>query len=320
MIFRGNHSLLTNPASLLYFYQKYNLMIRGFFIAILTTFSLYLAGQTYHPLVTSGKTWSAAHSYGQPFPWFSDYIKFGEDTVINALIYKKVWKSQDSVLYGWTANGFIREDQQAVYYLSWAGGPPNHLLYDFNLNTGDTVYLFSDPMGIWFKVDSTGNFPLLSGEVRRKIALSCYTGNTVVGHDTWIEGIGSLYGVLGSGSCALVGDDPRLLCCHENDTLKYIDPFYNTCHLITDTQGPTDNNDIAKVFVNEHKQVIVKIGDTKLLPVHFRMIDLNGKILLNKMCKDPVTTFSSAILPGNSWVFYIITGQSKKITGRFLNN
>lgn len=295
-------------------------MIRGAFFAVITVFVFNLSGQNYHPLVSSAKTWSIAHSYGQPFPWFSDYTRFGDDTLINSHMYKKVWKSQDSLLYGWTANGFIREDNQKVYYLSWAGGPPNNLIYDFNVNTGDTVYLFSDPMEIRFIVDSVGSFTLLTGEIRRRIDLSCYSINTVIGHDTWIEGIGSLSGVLGSGSCALVGDDPKLLCCHDNDTLKYMDLFYNICRLIKDIQTNRKNNDINRIFLNEDGQIVVKIRNPLQSPVNIRIIELTGQILCDKLITQQETIIKKELLPLNSWILFVITGTNSVTTGKFFNN
>jgi len=48
--------------------------------------------------------------------------------------------------------------------------------------------------------------------------------------DTWIEGIGSLRGLLYSG-LAPAGGFTKLLCCSHNDTLQYIDSSFNNCYV-----------------------------------------------------------------------------------------
>lgn len=292
-------------------------MKKGLSVFLLWFVLISLTAQNYYPLVTTGKVWSTAHSYGQPFPWFSYYLKFEGDSLIDGLLYKQVWKSQDTTQLGWISNGFIREENKKVYYLSWAGGPPNNLLYDFGVSPGDTVYLFSDPMGIWFNVDSIGNYTLLTGEIRKKISLSCYLTGTFLGNDTWIEGMGSLFGVLESGACALIGDNPKLLCFHENDTLKYMNPGYNTCHLPTGFQTQNAKQQGVKVFINNENKIIVRTDKEELLPLEIQFLDITGKQLFRMTISKKVTEIEQDQFPATFLLMFQIFGnQGFHCTGK----
>jgi hypothetical protein len=238
--------------------------------------------QAYYPLVDTGKTWSTVHYYGTP-PWSptgSDYVKFGADTAINGLVYKKVWKCTDPGQVTWTANGFIREESKKVFYKSWAGGSSNNLIYDFGAQTGDTVILFDDPMGSFLVVDSVGTMTLLSGETRRALHLSCYWGGGggPIGGETWVEGMGCLSGVLQSGSCILIGDSPHLLCFHEHDTLKYFNNNYPGCFVITGIKN-LDNQrlDIHVLISPADGHMVIRVNEPAALPVQFELIDLLGR-------------------------------------------
>ena len=83
----------------------------------------------------------------------SYWIKFEGDTIINDLEYKKVLQADDSIHSDWYINGFIREEvaNQKVYLYD-KYRDENMLLYDFSLETGDSI-LTGD--GVFFaKVDS----------------------------------------------------------------------------------------------------------------------------------------------------------------------
>ena len=258
------------------------------FVTIWTISASAAYSQNYHPLVASGKLWSTLHFYGSLTQGTSDYIRLDGDTAINGDNYKKVFRCLDQAQTNWLQYGFIREDEnKRVYYLSWAGGAPNNLLYDFSANTGDTIYPFSDPMGAYMVVNSVGTATLLTGETRRQLNLTGYTVNSPpLGQDTWIEGIGSLYGVLQSGSCILVGDNPKLLCCHENDTLKYFNSSYSSCYVITGVEVHQNDN-LVKVFPNpDDGSVSISVNNREILPIEIVFSDAAGKTIMTGEMKD----------------------------------
>jgi hypothetical protein len=269
------------------------------------------AAQTYHPLVDSGKTWSTVHHYYPGTTPFSDYVKFQGDTLINGLTYKKVWKSMDESQAAWAANGFIREAGGGqVFYMTWAGGSPNNLIYDFGAAAGDTVFLFDDPMGAYFVVDSVGTATLLTGELRKRLNLSCFmAGGGPLGQETWIEGMGSLYGVLQSGSCILIGDNPQLLCFREQDTLKYFNPGYSTCFVVTGTEESRSGPAPVEVFPNPADNVInIRVKSPVILPLKAVFRDPVGKVILESQLVERQTAIDLTGLSFPRVVLYTITG------------
>ncbi|MEI7727854.1 MAG: hypothetical protein WCK09_22295 [Bacteroidota bacterium] len=297
-------------------------MKRLIFAVLAMATALFAWGQGYHPLVETGKVWSTIHNYYPGLTPYSDFVKFQGDTTINGLAYKKVWRSTDALQATWNSDGFIREDNSRhVYYMNWAGGPANNLLYDFSAQAGDTVNLFYDPMGIFFIVDSVDNTTLLTGETRLRLFLSAYIGGGfLLGHDTWVEGMGSLYGVLQSGSCALVGDSPALLCFHENDTLKYFLNNFSTCFVTTGTGEHQANGVSIRIFPNPTTgKLSIRVYDPAALPLKVIFYDPAGKKILEKALVKEISEVDLAGHPSSAEAFYTISGSCGVVsTGKFI--
>ncbi len=159
----------------------------------------------------------------------SYYTKIAHDTIINEVLYKRIMNSTDALMNKWDDAGFIREAGQQVFYRS-KNSDTECLLYDFSCSVGDILNL--DCSCIYeskFKVDSIKYLPVM-GHTRKHIYLS-YLENSST--ECWIEGIGSLSGILnggGAGNCA-TGFHERLLCCSKNDEIIYKDPDFDTCFL-----------------------------------------------------------------------------------------
>ena len=266
--------------------------------------------QNYHPLVDTNKLWSIKHQYG--LTPFSDFTKFQGEETIQGYVYKKVWTTTDTTLTNWNPNGYIREDTNKRVYIRYGSIGPDDFRYDFGVDEGDTVYLFYDPMGIYFIVDSIDNYSLLTGETRKQINLSCFDGpETFIGNDTWIEGMGSLYGVMQSGSCALVGDMPQLICFTENDTLKYFNTNFTGCSIITGLISPESRLQSITVFPNSSDgNISVNVNDPSLLPLTIAIYDLTGKQILGKKVTDIENKIDISRLKSSGLIFYQFTGSN----------
>jgi len=265
--------------------------------------------QEYHTLVDTNKMWSTKHQYGMTPS--SDFTKFQGEETLDGHIYNKVWTTSDTNLTNWDSYGYIREDtNKRVYIRYWTGGPDD-LRYDFGADEGDTVYLFYDPMGIFFVIDSIDNYSLLSGETRKRFHLSCYAGpGGFMGNDTWIEGMGSLYGVMQSGSCALVGDMPQLICFTENDTLKYFNTSFADCYLITGLVSPGSGSESITLFPNPSEGIItVKVNDPSILPLTIAFYNLLGKQILENEINETRTSINLNEVTRLSIVCYHVTGS-----------
>ncbi len=198
-------------------------------ILILIFMSAMLAkGQDYIPLLGENKVWSVAHE---------KHVLIG-DTLINEITYHKLYfhnfleeLTPDSLMY----IAAMREDtiNQKVYYI-WKNFDTEKLLYDFGLQVGDTFRInpsFANYDGPhpyssytsqdYYVIGVTDS--LFDGVSRRVIALSAYpSDNTTLRKDWFIEGVGSIFGVIYAGyEMIMDGYNPFLLCVHQNETLVH---------------------------------------------------------------------------------------------------
>jgi len=211
--------------------------------------------QEYNPLVDSLNKWSGMscaidpnYTLG-PFDCETSFVRFSQDTVIEGNTYLKVYKS-DTLQQNWVLQGYIRENSlREVYFRNLID--QEKLLYDFGLEINDSVVLgggWPDTL-ICTDIDSV----LIGNDYRKRIHLK----NDGFPIDTWIEGIGSEYGVLKSGQY-LIGATNDLLCYYEHDSLLYISP-YNDC-FISGILGPffiTENLDTA--YLNQYYEYQLEI-------------------------------------------------------------
>ena len=265
--------------------------------------------QNYHHLVDTNKMWSTFHIYGMTPS--TDFTKFHGEETLDGKIYKKVWTTTDTLLVNWTFKAYIREDNdRKVYFRYWTGGPDD-FRYDFGANEGDTIFLFYDPMGFYFVVDSVDGLILLTGETRKRINLSCFApDDVVIGNDIWIERMGSLYGVMQSGSCALVGDMPQLICFTENDTLKYFNDNFDNCFLVTGTENHPFSGRV-RLFPNpSNGMIVLKTDEKQVLLLKITFYDPTGREVFRKEVTGTESTIdiSSHGIPG--LIFYKFTGSN----------
>jgi hypothetical protein len=206
--------------------------------------------QQYYPLVETNKVWSISYYYVSP-PNRIKYIKFQGDTLIGAYSYKIIFQTSDSIQYGWTNYGYIREtNDHKVFSLSTSIGT-EFLLYDFNLMLHDTAYLRNLPNP--FIADTVDSVQVVTGEWRKRIIVKTSEGGC---RDTWIEGIGSLFGVMESVEDCMIGETSELVCMLQNETLVYHDPNYTNCDipLKVTTLEPED---LLMIYPNPAKNYFV---------------------------------------------------------------
>ncbi|MFH0865220.1 MAG: hypothetical protein V1904_03440, partial [Bacteroidota bacterium] len=193
-----------------------------FLIAFLQINFTSIKAQTYHPFPTDSAQWSVRHTIGSPWSQFSYQYKMEGDTVINGITYHKIYYSLD-LYYGSpneTLHCFLREDTTKKVFLKYPTSSgvdtTEFMLYNFNLNVGDTVTIkLFYPTDSLFKlivvhIDST----LLLTGYRRFIGLGALTLMWDGGCDNsiaWVEGMGctysQLYNEIPQGGCWEQGYD-----------------------------------------------------------------------------------------------------------------
>jgi len=194
--------------------------IKILFILLSLNFTLF--SQNTETNVDTNKLWSNLHII-TTFPLFKEtnYIKFSEDTVIGSYHYKKVLNSTDSLQSVWSEVGYIRENQEKMVFYRTLNDTTNRLMYDFSAQIGDSLFV-----NIFHKL-------LVVESIDSVFIYNKYRKRITFNNDIWVEGIGSVLGVMNCGRSNISGAEYNLLCFWENDTLKYHNPDFSACYLST---------------------------------------------------------------------------------------
>lgn len=216
------------------------------FFVLFRTFSA--STQSYIPLVSEDKTWDIFSWHSQEFAYWTggSRLSFAGDTVINGQQYK-IARGNGYAAYedpvfdepfvrsniAYTA-GFMREDLSArkVYALDNDGA--EHLIYDFSLQTGDTLRASYAAEDLSFRLDTIIDIVLPNGELSREFVFYPATGYWFPETEPVIitEGIGSrislffpfLYGSFEGGSA--------VSCVQKNNVTLYSDAGVFGCDFV----------------------------------------------------------------------------------------
>lgn len=224
--------------------------MKSFFTLLCCLFFPGLNAQTYHPLVNTENLWSNYYNPCDKANPFSYYEMVTTDTTFGGYTWKKLVCGSGPTVYYWIPNGFLREGaDKKVYYtdpycsITW-------LYYDFGLSLGDTVHPMEDDVS--YVLDSVTSFELLTGEFRNRFVLRYIDpfGGTDTCYDYWIEGIGSMNGLMRPAMCGMVGDNPSLICFWTQGTLEYHNPDFEQCYVITGIRDPGSGIRNVAVYPN----------------------------------------------------------------------
>ena len=197
----------------------------------------------YVPMPTKNAIWSVLHIDYQASPIYDTinekFVLFDEDTVIFGHNYQKLYRSFDSIPTKEKSKpyGFIREDDKIVYYYN-SSYPTmifdKDILYDFNIVVGDTMFMEEMPFMQVYKIDTIE----LYGIKRKKFYFKSDGADYGM---RWIEGIGSVNGLLIPGTYP-VSHKNILLCLYHNNELLYYNNLMGECY--PDFPNPNDTTGI----------------------------------------------------------------------------
>ena len=208
-------------------------------IALMMMGGMTMKAQDYHPIVEDGKQWNVLFSY----PWnppepqhkYTDIYKIEGDTLLDGVSYKVMYATRNEDLTGWNLWGFLRETEDGQVFSRRPSTSDEQLLYDFSMQVGDTICMCDYGYDECCMVVIEKGETIVNGEPRQQIVLEYPFGNGV--EEVWIEGIGSLYGIVDSGSLFLTGGSTNLLCYYEDGDLIWQNttPGYNECYMVYPT-------------------------------------------------------------------------------------
>lgn len=193
-----------------------------YFLLLLTCYFAVLAAtpaQEYMPTVVQGAQWNS-------YEWFesgsTNIMKIDGDTLVNELVYNKLSDPN----YGMYA--LLREDS-ASKRIYIRGTDSDNILYDYSLNVGDTFLAPERNMVVYALIlDSIKEAFLPNTSVTLsvdspKVYYFKQLGSSLAQPVIWIEGIGSVAGLLHPGY-AFFGNEQTnsvLICHFLNDAIDY---------------------------------------------------------------------------------------------------
>lgn len=226
--------------------------------------------------VQENKTWNVVECINLGGCWTQTF-KLQGDTAIGQYDYKKLHNTYDTTLNIWWPYGAMREvDNQIFFYLF--ENETEVLLYDFNLNPGDTFITFHNSIEyqncpIEIEVYSIDSVYLENGELKQRFNFS--------DGEVWISGIGSMNGLVYVGVDQCIFDMYYgLSCCHENDELIYQSSGFDNCFI--NTVGLNENSTIKKYSVHPNpfsQSTVLKFDYENSQTYSLQIVNTNGQLV-----------------------------------------
>jgi len=264
---------------------KYKILKYKFYLLLILLFSfqpIILRGQNYIPLVDSNKLWFVYSEAMYPHEIETSIWKFSGDSVWNGENYFVVYKAIDSLHQDWHSWGLIREDSTRKVFYKDPAIEQEELLYDFNVKVGDSLLIPPNITDIPIIVCDIDTIEM-GGIIRKRYQLSReYCRSTPL--DVWIEGIGSLLGILNSKWIGTTGGYLALLCYLENDELIYTNPEFDSCYYVSTAiiEHPEEKINI-KIIPNPVSNVsFININPVISADMKLEIYDIHGRLRIVK--------------------------------------
>jgi len=227
--------------------KKINYLRTFLFIIVLLNFMIKTYSQDdYYPFPQTDAKWTILHTnmFQEDFWEIREYKTGDTITIENNLYRLLVYSCIENQYYA-----FREENKQIFFYIPSIG---EVLVYDFNLKVGDTIFYYIDFYRDYkfgdFKCKSCGDLItrddenthfkvvksidkviLADGTERRRFSLYEWYDEYV--DDIWIEGVGSIEGLLNPiiNLSAPCGDEYHFTCLRENQEVIYHTPKCTDC-------------------------------------------------------------------------------------------
>ena len=258
-------------------------------ISIVLFASIVIAQQDFH-FVEESKTWSEitifqeiSYPYAQHI-WTTSY-KLEGDSIYNGKMYKNLYTCDtDPSVSVWSLNGWgYREESGKVYKIDYLFSETEELVYDFNLNVGDSIYCDSICYNAYDYVIAVDSV-LIDGSYRKQIHFNDPA-------DVWIEGLGSMHRPFDPIQYYfIIPNSFELLCVNEVTGNIYKNPAYNQCYVDTVTTGLHELTAASfQVTVQNnpmHDYSVITIGKSLNEPTEYILYDSRGVLLRTGILDD----------------------------------
>jgi len=264
--------------------SKNKRMKKLFLLLFMFAFLANIKGQDYIPLLKEGNQWNVYRDFINPLR-YTEIFKFDFDTVVDNRICKKIISTIDSSISAlYTYRCLMFEDSIVKKIYSLDNQNNVKLYFDFSAQLGDSLALYSPYYNTTdiFIVSQVSTVEINS-ITRKKITLDYFSSNYQLQNvDSWIEGVGSLNGlVYGNVSPLIVGSQYSLLCFSNNNQVLYPDPNSGQCYY-TNLGAKEMHNNPMSIYpnpVDDKTTITFKSADNSSI---IFIYDMLGKLMLEK--------------------------------------
>ena len=281
-------------------------MVHGFF------------AQEYRPLVDSNKVWYV-YERGYPPEIETSIWKFKGDSIWEDKKYMKVYFTKDSSMLDWQLWGIIREDSSGKVFYKYVSATEEEQCYDFGAEVGDTLPFIWGTNEEYPIIIKSIDTILLNDNFHRRYHLGDPYSDKIT--DTWIEGIGSLMGVLESRRMFLCGLLTILTCYYENDELVYSNPDFPLCYYQL-TGIAKDSDEEPDILIVPNPVISCsrfQITNTPKTDFTLEIYDIMGKLLYTgRMDSSNSTLICRSDLSSGIFIYTVKHNQLIVRTGRII--
>ena len=268
-----------------------------------------MQAQEYLPIAQKGNEW---HTFETGVWQINNYVNWcSGDTLIEDVRYMKIM----GTLNNGNPNLFtVLKEEDGKVWERHLNTSVETLLYDFTASVGDTL-CFGHP-GNCFVLDSI-SMVQIGGVDRRKFWFGLeYDGSgNPRAKETWVEGIGSDYGLLWSGYYGVYDGWHCLLCFHQYGELVWQNPEYNTC---TYPYDAVEENKDAEISVYPNPGNDMLNIRSALKNAFVEVYDMNGRLIRSQTLTENVTAIDAEDWAEGVYVWKVISNGKLAETGKWI--
>jgi len=248
--------------------------------------------QTSITFTDPNSTWNVASTYPNPNPQNPDFAEtttmvygFAGDTLMGGEIWFHISSTPDSnFITDFTYLGNLREENGFVFFIDTMNCIDT--IYNFNLQTGDSVFYDFGWGSDYLHIENIDSI-VINGQYRKRFFIEEPNYPPMFMSEIWIEGIGSVHGPLFPKYPDIFSDeipDSLNLTCYKIDnSIIWENPFYDNCYVSIILSANEKDECHFNVFPNPVKdRLIIEITESELKNYTISMVNLFGKVLMNK--------------------------------------
>jgi len=274
------------------------------FITILLVANSFVFSQK-HPIVDDKNSWATVsyQKMNPPLYFQTRYAYFDGDSIAGNNFYKKVFECNDELHENIEYQGLMREQDDKIFFVPVRKPETEYLFYDFSLEEGmlfDCSSNLPRPVTLYVKkVD----FIEINGLMRKRIQMTTTNDYDRI-IDTWIEGIGSLGGILWPYCFLVNGATYELLCYFQNKELIYKNPDYSECYYEGYLAARSNEKNGLIVYPNPANDRLV-ISDPEQTISSIEIFDVFGRVV--EIAHPPLRGGLGGLLPPGIYFIRIQT-------------